>query len=287
MPELPEVETVRRGLLRIMVGQRVERACLVRTDFCVTEHGGPPRPQELLQGAVVTDVVRHGKQLAIVADSGRVLRLHLGMSGQVRGASGLDLATLTHVHAWWRLGRPAAPRRTPGHPGLVLFRDPRRFGGLWTHASMDAVRAGPWAALGPDALSVTTPQMARGLAGSRRAVKAALLDQAVLAGVGNIYADEALFRARIAPARQSGRLTATEVVRLATSIRAVLRHAIAARGSTLRDYVDAEGKPGRSQLRHLVYGRAGMPCPGCGRRLTSREIAQRTTVFCTHCQRRS
>ena len=283
MPELPEVETVRHGLAEIMVGRRIERARLLRADFCVTEHGGAPTPEEILEGATIRDVIRHGKQLAIVAESGRVLRAHLGMSGQVRAASEDDLRRLTHVHASWSLKNR---RGAAGHPALVIFRDPRRFGGLWTHESMEAVRSGPWAALGPDALAISASRLAAGLAGSRRPVKAALLDQAVLAGVGNIYADEALFRARIAPARHAATLTRAEVARLAAAIRAVLRAAVAARGSTLRDYVDARGKPGRRQLRHLVYGRGGKPCHDCATPLASGVVAQRTTVWCRACQPR-
>jgi formamidopyrimidine-DNA glycosylase len=260
--------------MKVMVGRRVTRARLLRADFCTTEHGGAPTPAELFQGQVVQRAVRHGKQLALVADTGHVLLIHLGMTGQVRRATPDEALILTHIHATWELEDGSQ----------VIFRDPRRFGGLCTYTSLEAVRIGPWSRLGPDGLKVTNEQLGAALRGSRRAVKAALLDQAVVAGVGNIYADEALFQARIAPARLASRLRPEEVGRLGAAIRAVLRHSIAAGGSTLRDYVDVVGARGRQQLRLLVYGRGGEPCVVCNAKLTSRTIAQRTTVFCKHCQ---
>jgi formamidopyrimidine-DNA glycosylase len=178
--------------------------------------------------------------------------------------------------------------RLPGTVGLpearrLLFRDPRRFGGLWLFPDHHAADA--WLdQLGPDALTITARQLRAAVASARRPVKAALLDQTLLAGVGNIYADEALYRAGVRPDRLGALLEPAEVASLAAAIRAVLRGAISRRGSTLRDYRDPDGQPGQSQNAHLVYGRAGSPCLRCKRPLTSTRVAQRATVLCASCQ---
>jgi formamidopyrimidine-DNA glycosylase len=279
MPELPEVEHLRRTLLGALPGRRVVAVTLHRPDICTSigDGGRPVRPrrQHLLLGATIRDVLRHGKNLAVLVADGRTLGIHLGMSGQVLVVPpGRSPSRRTHIHATWRLDDGAR----------LLFRDPRRFGGLWTFPSLDALRTARWAALGPDALTLTAPDLAAALAGSRRAVKAALLDQSAIAGVGNIYADEALFVARIRPQRPAAKLTPPEVLRLATAIRAVLEQATESGGSTLRDYVDAGGQAGRHQLAHAVYGRGGEACLVCGGGLRSTLVAQRTTVYCPRCQ---
>lgn len=273
MPELPEVETVRRGLVRSIVGRRVESARLLRRDVLRTD--GRAGPAALLAGGTIAAALRRGKHLAIVAQDGRALGVHLGMTGQLLATRpGASAGRSDHTHARWTL-----------EDGTVLvFRDPRRFGGLWSYPSLDALRADRWADLGPDAMSITARSLAARLARGRRAVKAALLDQVALAGVGNIYADEALFRARVHPRRESGSLTPAELDRLAASIRSVLREALRAGGSTLRDYAGTDGSPGRQQEKHLVYGRGERPCVWCGRRLAIVLVAQRMTVYCETCQ---
>lgn len=274
MPELPEVETVRRGLARAIMGRRVEFARLLRRDVLRTRQ--PPGATALLVGGTVRDLLRHGKHLAVVVDDGRSLGVHLGMTGQLLATRlGEPTTTRNHAHARWVFDDGTT----------LVFRDPRRFGGLWSYSTLDALRAERWAALGPDALRVTTRHLASALAAARRPVKAALLDQTILAGVGNIYADEALFRANIHPARSAASLSTTEVERLTESIRAVLREAVRAGGSTIRDYAGSDGSPGRQQERHLVYGRGGQPCVRCGTPLTTSLVAQRTTVACRTCQR--
>ncbi len=274
MPELPEVETVRRGLTRSIVGRRVVGARLLRCDVLHT--GAPSGHAALLGGSTIVEVLRRGKHLAIVADDGRALGVHLGMTGQLLVAPvGKPPTARDHVHARWVFDDDST----------LLFRDPRRFGGLWSYATLDALRVERWAGLGPDALRVSARQIALVLAGARRAVKAALLDQGVLAGVGNIYADEALFRAGIHPCRVAASLSTTEAGCLAESIRRVLREAVRAGGSTVRDYAGSDGSPGRQQERHLVYGRGGQPCVRCGTPLVTLVVAQRTTVACERCQR--
>ncbi len=281
MPELPEVERVRRTLEPALLGRTVTRVSVRR----VSVIDGPHDDHALLVGARLAGVLRRGKQLAFTTTnpqghrhqhpivSGGTVVGHLGMTGQFLVGDPAPLDTLDHVHVVWTLDSGAA----------LAFRDPRRFGGLWPLPSLDALEA-RWAALGPDALAVTPAQLAQGLRDSQRACKAALLDQRVLAGVGNIYADEALFQARIAPKRRASRLGPPEIDRLAAAIRTVLQDSIDAGGSTLRDFVDAQGQPGGYRDRHLVYGRGGLPCLTCAAPLRRGVVAQRTTVWCPRCQ---
>jgi formamidopyrimidine-DNA glycosylase len=277
VPELPEVETVRRGLASAILGRRIARAVLRRADFCQTEHGKRARPAELLQGDRVAGLDRRGKQIAVVGDSDRVVVIHLGMSGQVLVlGSGQKPQRADHVHAEWTLDDGSR----------VLFRDPRRFGGLWAFPSREAVTR-RWNDLGPDALQATGSVLNAAAGESARSIKAVLLDQAVLAGVGNIYADEALFAAGISPRRKARSLSHDEWGLLAHKVRFVLAAAIEAKGSTLRDYRGATGEEGQAQSLHKVYGRGGEPCFICGTALRSLTLAQRTTVYCPTCQGRS
>lgn len=283
MPELPEVETLRRSLESGLIGRTV-RGVTVRRRDVVAAPGDPPggfsrsrgvftpAPLDdamLLVGGVIADLRRHGKQLAIVDDRGRAVIVQLGMTGALRLSGDRD--DPAHTHLVWRLDDGARLR----------FFDPRRFG-LIRPAPDGPAEA--WVALGPDALAIRGPALARRLRAGNRAIKAALLDQAALAGVGNIYADEALFDAGLHPARPSASLDAGDTERLARAIRAVLRSAIRRGGSTIRDYRNGAGAPGSFQHRHKVYGRAGLPCPRCGGVLDRLLIAQRTTVACPRCQ---
>lgn len=278
MPELPEVEHLRRTLLRVLPGRRVVEARLLRADVCATCHGRTPTPRDLLSGGRIAHLDRHGKQLAITADDGRAIRVHLGMTGQLLVVAADEAPQRAdHVHAWWRLDDGST----------MLFRDPRRFGGLAAYPTLERLRREEWARLGPDALSVTGPCLAARLAGSRRPVKAALLDQHVLAGVGNIYADESLFRAGLDPRLPAHRVAGSLADRLAEAVRATLAHAVCRGGSSVRDYIDGAGRPGTFQHHHQVYGRAGEPCMRCRRTLCSGVTGQRTTVWCPRCQRRS
>lgn len=318
MPELPEVERVRRSIAARIVGARVERAELLRADVCESFAGGKKvntGPRELFEGAVVADVLRHGKQIAIVADDGRVLCVHLGMTGHLAFVSGSSAEEpKPHTHVRWELvrtdnqvragyaeagnageerGRVANSKRggtqretkKPGIPlGQMIFTDPRRFGGVWTFPSFDELKDARWDHLGPDALEMDGEHLIGALKGSRRAVKAALLDQAVLAGVGNIYADESLFRSKIDPRAIAARLKPEPIRRLAAMVREVLGEAIEAGGSTLRDFRDADESAGSYQQNHLVYGRAGLPCVVCQAPLQGLVLAQRATVLCRACQ---
>jgi len=287
VPELPEVETVRRALADRLQGRKIEAATLHRRDVLVMP-GDPaggwsrarqkPTPKrhrgfDLLAGATVASLRRRGKQLAWVADSGRTLLFHLGMSGRLLWLPPGARCQSVHVHAVWRIAGG----------GRVVFIDPRRFGGLWALPSLESLEA-RWSVLGPDARSITAAALSAALSGSSRPIKAALLDQAAIAGLGNIYADEALFEARLHPGTPCTRLSSAQIATLAEAIRGVLEAALAAKGSTLRDYATIDGDAGGYQAFHRVYGRAGAPCVRCGGRLSTGVIAQRTTVWCDACQ---
>ncbi|MDX2131079.1 MAG: bifunctional DNA-formamidopyrimidine glycosylase/DNA-(apurinic or apyrimidinic site) lyase [Planctomycetota bacterium] len=276
MPELPEVECVGRTLLARVRGVAVRAVDIRRPDVCTTHDARPVTPRDLLLGARITDVVRRGKQLAILADDGRALAVHLGMSGRLSvqaAAPAAEPRPAPHAHVVWTLDSDLS----------LVFSDPRRFGGLWTFPSADALRLARWSTLGPDALTITPEQLAGVLRGAA-SIKSALLDQRRIAGLGNIYADEVLFHARIAPQQPAGTLSPAARDALANAIRCVLTKAIKAGGTTLRDYADAEGVSGTYQNSHAVYGRAGLPCTRCGTPLVSDRIAQRTTCWCQQCQ---
>ena len=272
MPELPEVETVRRSLLPLLP-TRIERVTVQRPEVVV----GRATARALLAGADLVAISRQGKQLAFcTADGGRCCAVHLGMTGSLRHVPpGCRTHPTDHCHVTWHL---------PGGHRLI-FRDPRRFGGLWTFPSMDALQHERWSPLGPDALEVTPRVLAARLARTRRPLKAALLDQTLIAGLGNIYVDELLFACSLAPDRPAATLAMTDVQGLVRRMRTLLSRAIRAGGSSLRDYVDGRGDPGRFQFRHQVYGRAALPCRACGAQLASRVLAGRTTVSCLACQR--
>ena len=285
MPELPEVEHIRRTLQPLLVASVVTDVQLRRRD--VVRQRGRVQPRDLLLGATVCEVARHGKNLAIIAVDGRTLGVHLGMSGWLSwleegaGVSNGERPT-DHVHCIWRIDGPRGR-------GVLRFRDPRRFGGLWTFGSPDEWRRKRLTSCGPDALTIKPAALIESLASSHRPIKAALLDQSVLAGVGNIYADEALFAAGVHPAMSAHRFARhPDLVReFCNQLRAILRQAIRSGGSTIRTYRGVNGDAGTYVRAHQVYGRAGEPCTRCSFALRSVQLAQRTTVFCPHCQKRS
>lgn len=284
MPELPEVETLRRSLEPTLLGRTVASVRIIRRDI-VAAPGDPPggfarqrtprtparlRKPHLLERDTIGELTRRGKQLAIVGKTGRSVIVQLGMTGSLTHSAEHDPAP-PHTHVVWTLDDGSR----------LLFTDPRRFG---------LVRLAPegpapiWEHLGPDALALRAGDLHARAVRTHRAIKAALLDQRFVAGVGNIYADEALFASQIHPARPAHQMTDDDAKRLAAAIRRILRQAIARGGSTIRDYRDGSGNPGSFQRRHKVYGRADQPCTRCGGRLLGTQIAQRTTVFCSVCQ---
>ncbi len=283
MPELPEVETVRRGLAERMTGRRIvavdQRAPALRLPF-------PEDFADRLAGRRVLGLRRRAKYILVDLDDGWVMVMHLGMSGRIVMTDAGDAVG----------GSPPPPPRPHDHlilgmeGGLrVVFNDARRFG-VVTLARAETLAAHPLlAALGPEPLEAgfDGALLAARLAGRRTAIKAALLDQRRIAGVGNIYASEALFRARLSPRRKAGTVRGARAERLASALRAVLAEAIEAGGSSLRDYVQASGELGYFQHRLAVYDRAGEPCPRCGEGAPIRRIVQgaRASFFCPRCQR--
>ena len=274
MPELPEVERVRRTLQTKVVGKKVSSLHVRRRDVV---HGSS-KPKSLLVGKRIECIDRHGKQLCLVAGGDQsCVCVHLGMTGSLRylrqpqNGPALD----NHCHVIWRFERG----------GQLVFRDPRRFGGLWTFAQRQDLWQRRWKTLGPDAMTITANQLYEKLMRTDRAMKSALLDQHVLAGLGNIYVDELLFSCRLHPHTPASVLTKAKTRQMVRHMRRLLERVVAAGGSTLRDYVDVNGHQGGFQLLHRVYGRGGKPCKTCRRQLSTCKIAGRTTVFCSHCQR--
>ncbi len=293
MPELPEVEHLRRSLEPAIIGARCVSVSIRRKSVITladgSERNDAAYQHALLVGSTIHATHRRGKQMAIEssrATGGRVLVVQLGMTGGVTVEQSAEQSAAVrgmsarHRHVVWEIEPPNAPR---GTRWKLAFRDPRRFGGLTAYPSLEALLAA-WAELGPDALDIQPNRLIQALAKSRRPIKAALLDQSVIAGVGNIYADESLFAAHIHPLREGANLTSPEVTLLATELRRILSHAVAAGGSTLRDYRDAFGKAGTAVQVHAVYGREGQPCTRCSAPLLGIRLQGRATVFCPSCQ---
>lgn len=282
MPELPEVEHLKRTLEPLLIGALIRGVELRRRDVVnrrVRSRRRRIASADLLAGCTIARLVRHGKNLAIVSKCGRSLCVHLGMSGQMVFVPGRErMGDSMHVHCVWRV-------QNDNSGGRLVFRDPRRFGGIWTFDSIKSLRQARFEQLGPDALTITPAPLRAALAHSHRPIKAALLDQSVLAGVGNIYADESLWMARIHPASIASAIPAKRITDLARGIRMVLRASIRLGGSTIGTYLDGNGEAGEFAGSHQVYGRAGEPCGRCGRVLAQVVIAQRTTVFCMKCQK--
>jgi formamidopyrimidine-DNA glycosylase len=274
MPELPEVETVMRGLEKRLGGRIITRATLHRPDL---RWAIPPTLPATLTGATVIGFRRRGKYFFIRLASGHSVLVHLGMSGRMV----IDAPFATHEHLTLEIE----------DGGRIGFVDPRRFGALDllpTEAEDDHKLIKN---MGPEPLgnSFSAPALLAAITGKKSPIKTVLLDQSVVAGIGNIYASEALFRARISPRREAGSLGPARVARLVPAIRDTLTQAIAAGGSSLRDYVQPSGELGYFQHAWKVYGRAGEPCEHCpGPPCTGiATITQtgRTTFYCAKTQR--
>jgi len=282
VPELPEVETVRRGIEARAAGRRIVR--VEAPGRRTVRRFGRESLVDGLTGATIVGVRRHGKYLVCPLDTGFAVMIHLRMSGRVL-VSAAHEPRPPHTHVVMVL----EPRGVGDEE--LRFVDPRTFGEVVVFDPGRADEQVPeLGRLGPDALDpdLDGGALRRRLVGRRTAIKAALLDQRTVAGIGNIYADEILHRARIGPRREAGRLAPATVGRLHHEMRAVLELAVERGGSTLDDtqYVDVEGATGSFQDEHLVYGRAGEVCRSCGRTRISRTVvAGRTTCWCRRCQR--
>ena len=273
MPELPEVETVVRSLEPRIVGREIaglrlfDPRLLRRTCGCRLKD---------LESRRVLGVRRRGKMIVIGCENGIGLVFHLKMTGQM-----LVVGPGEPVDKHVRL----AIRFCDGSSEL-RFRDVRRFGFMLCLAGSEADACPEIAALGPEPFQVTPEGFAALFAGRRGRVKSLLLDQTIIAGIGNIYADEILFDARIHPQTPASSLRRADLVRLWESMRLVLGKAVEAGGSTLRDYVDAEGRAGEFQFDHKVYDREGERCAGCPGKVRRIVVGGRGTYFCPRCQRR-
>lgn len=270
MPELPEVETTRRGIAPYLVGRRVVDL-VVRTRKL--RWPVPPALAKGLVGHEIRAVERRAKYLLIETDTGAAI-VHLGMSGSLRVLPrDVPLRPHDHVDLVLDSGR------------VLRFNDPRRFGSwLWQPAGQ---RHGVLANLGPEPFEEAFhgDYLWRASRGRRAPVKSFLMDQRVVVGVGNIYAAEALFRAGIDPRRAAGRVSRERYARLADAVRSILAHAIARGGTTLRDFLAPDGAPGYFEQELFVYGREGLACKICGTKLRAAVIGQRASVWCPACQR--
>ncbi|MGA2325878.1 MAG: bifunctional DNA-formamidopyrimidine glycosylase/DNA-(apurinic or apyrimidinic site) lyase [Bryobacteraceae bacterium] len=263
MPELPEVETVLRTLAPRLAGRRVIDA---RFYSRLVLRGNPETAAARLRGRVIRGLERRGKFLVLDLGEGATLTIHLGMTGRLlwQGTPG------PYTRAVLILDR-----------GRLVYDDVRQFGRI----ELARALPGRVARLGPDALAIPEPEFAARLRARRGRIKPLLLNQAFVSGLGNIYTDEALYRARIHPRAIASRLSRERVRRLYQAIREVLGAAISSGGSSVSDYVDGEGRAGFFQFQHQVYGRTGEPCPACGTPIRRIVIAQRGTHYCPKCQR--
>ena len=276
MPELPEVETIVRGLRSVLPGRTIVSVRLGKTDFIAD----PLALAELLPGRRIETVERLGKFIRVPLSASSVAKsperqmnlvIHLGMTGWLGVRASGDPVT-PHTHAFFELedGRE------------LRYTDIRRFGQILL---VPGDQIGAFSErLGMEPLEVSAGEFNRRLAGRRARIKALLLDQSVFRGIGNIYADESLWQARIHPARLAARLNSAELERLRKAIRRVLQQAIQDRGSSISNFVDAEGQPGEYQQRHRAYGREGKPCFRCRTKIRRAIVAGRSSYFCPHCQ---
>ena len=275
MPELPEVETVARGLQKQVAGRRILQITIGKSDFI----DNAAELERELPGRVIREVQRYGKFLLLRLTAAErtdreesALLVHLGMTGMLwpRPASEPQ-AKHTHVVMLLDDGRE------------LRFIDARRFGRI-AYLAKEVLQK-ELQRLGSDPLEAGLEEFRRRLCGRRARVKALLLDQQVLRGVGNIYADESLWKAKIHPAHLGSRLTPTQVNALHNALQEILRKAIVLRGSSISDFLDAEGQPGEYQRHHRVYGREGLGCARCKKPIRRVIVAGRSSYFCPNCQK--
>jgi formamidopyrimidine-DNA glycosylase len=273
MPELPEVEAVRRSLEPAILGRRIVAIETLRADYLTPRDA----PLACIVGHAFARTLRHGKKLFCALDDGQTLLFHLGMTGFIEVVAA-DTPPEPHTHVVLAL----AEHR------VLRMSDPRRFGGLWYYPSLDAaLQQEVIGKMGPDALALTAADLAGWRDAPRTAtLKARLMNQRDIAGLGNIYVDESLWRAGLHPLQRVRRLQAAEIRRLVAAIHALLSRSIAFGGTTIRDFRNTDRQPGAFGRKLHVYGRGGQPCHRCRTLLAQALVAGRTTVHCPRCQRR-
>ena len=276
MPELPEVETVRRGLERAMVGRRINQVVVRRSDL---RRPLPENFSDMLTGREITYLDRRAKYLLIHLDTGNVVLVHLGMSGRmvIEQGTEVEVPARKHEHIAFLVGNGT----------VVRFSDPRRFGlmdltpkeKLFNHPLLKLI--------GPEPLNAefNAESLMNHLKGRKTTIKSALLDQRVVAGLGNIYVCEILFIAGVSPRRITKNISTIRAERLVSATKEILRDAINAGGSTLRDHVTPTGEMGYFQYNFKVYGREGKLCETCMKPVKRIVQAGRSTFFCASCQR--
>jgi formamidopyrimidine-DNA glycosylase len=293
MPELPEVETIVADLRPHLTGRTIVSCDLLFPT--IVRHPEPEVFVDSVAGRRIAGVRRRGKYILVDLENDVLLIVHLGMTGQLRLVDA-EAPLEKHTHAIFTLdaGPSSPPPGSAGHlPGKrggekqLRYRDPRRFGRLLLGTEESLLSSKKLPRLGPEPIDpgFAAEELYRSLRKRRTSLKAVLLDQRAIAGVGNIYADESLHRARLRPDRLAGSLSRKSAQRLHESLRVSLLMAIQNRGSSVNTYRDAWGEIGGQQEKLLVYGRAGEPCFTCGRPLALIRIAGRSTVFCRNCQR--
>jgi formamidopyrimidine-DNA glycosylase len=289
MPELPEVEVTRRRIAKLLVGRKIARVITTKPSYFFLT--SPGRLQRELAGRTVAKLDRHGKYLLARLDSGATLLLHLGMTGQLFGEGATSLRLL-------RADRRSAASENPRgfspdeHTHLqlefsdrgarVFFRDVRKFGKVLLVA---LGKSDPrLEKLGIDALDAKGDHLFEAASVRKIPIKTLLLDQAVIAGIGNIYADEALFLARVNPLRSANRVSRDECKAIVAAAQKVMKRSIQTGGSSISDYVNPDGSDGGYQNERRVYGREGEPCPRCRKPIQRVVIAARSSHFCPSCQ---
>jgi formamidopyrimidine-DNA glycosylase len=278
MPELPEVETIRRGLARSVTGKRIEEIEIF--DPVLVRQPKVKAFIRRLKGRTITRVARRGKVLLLHLDDGMVWAVHLRMTGRMLYHGKQKPEKDRALRA--RLTLRGVKTRTEAR-SYLWFSDTRRFGEWYLVSRAEEVPL--ISRMGPEPLEVSRDEFTRRIKEKERQIKALLLDQAFLGGVGNIYACEALYRAGIHPRRISSDLSYNKINKLYDGLKAVLEASIQAGGSSVRNYRRSDGKEGWFALRLEVYGKEGEPCPRCGGRIVRKEIGSRGTFFCPGCQK--
>ena len=272
MPELPEVETVIRGLKKTMLGKTIHKVEVFYPKVIKQEL---PKFSHSLENSAIEKISRRGKNILISLSNNKTWLTHLGMTGHLFFQKSNNLPKAKH---------DILKIRFKNNSGELRFEDMRKFGRTYI------VEENPLKAiekLGPEPLKVSFKQFEEIFSATKRKIKPALLDQSLLAGIGNIYADESLFEAKIHPETRTDRLSSKKLSDLHQAIRKIIKKAIQTGGSSVRSYVDVEGKKGYFQIFHKVYGKEGEKCPRCKAKIKRIVVGQRSSHFCPRCQRKS
>lgn len=273
MPELPEVESIRLTLLKHVLGQKIIKVNIIWPQAVSTWEERDFK--ELVEDKKIDSIDRRGKYLLIDLNNGLTMIVHFRMTGRLIYYPEKQVPN-KHTHVVFTLEN-----------GELHYSDIRKFGRIQLIPTKDVMKFSPLIKLGPEPLdeAFAFDKFGQRLAQKKSSIKAALLDQKIIAGLGNIYVDEALFRAGILPERNTRSLKVSEIILLFNAVQEILKAGIEAGGTSFRDYRDANGNRGQFQDKLMVYGRGGMPCKVCGTILQKKKIVGRTTVFCPYCQK--